>query len=113
MRNCKGIVLKESIDKPYSLEHMQKQCIRWVDEWAGVGWCYEHGSSIAIDKAEAFKWYKLSADQGSAVAQYNLAQCYDHGRGVAVDRAEAFKYLRLSADQSNTDALNAVTKILV
>ena len=34
------------------------------------------GNGIAPDYSEAFKWYKLAADQGEAIAQSNTGFCY-------------------------------------
>lgn len=31
---------------------------------------------------EAFKWYRLAAEQGDAVAQFNVGTCYFGGEGV-------------------------------
>ena len=56
------------------------------------------------DYVTAAKLMRLSADQGYAVAQYNLGVCFIYGRGVTQDYKEAVKWFRLSADQGNADA---------
>jgi TPR repeat protein len=56
------------------------------------------------DYAEAVKWFRLSAEQGYAKAQYNLALMYANGQGVSQDYKEAVKWYRLSAEQGNADA---------
>ncbi len=33
---------------------------------------YETGRGVAQDYAEALKWYRLAAEQGVAIAQFNL-----------------------------------------
>jgi TPR repeat protein len=38
-----------------------------------LGWLYEQGQWVAKDPAQAAHWYRLAADQGETVAQYNLA----------------------------------------
>jgi TPR repeat protein len=48
--------------------------------------------------------YRLAAEQGDAVAQYDLGQRYDLGLGVPMDRVEALKWLTLAAAQGQTDA---------
>ncbi len=53
---------------------------------------------------EAFKWYKLAANQGHAGAQTNLGAMYAKGRGVAQDYKEAFKWYKLAADQGHAGA---------
>jgi hypothetical protein len=46
--------------------------------------------------AEAVKWYRKAADQGSGEAHYHLGMCYAEGRGVAPDEVEAYAYLKLA-----------------
>jgi TPR repeat protein/V8-like Glu-specific endopeptidase len=50
------------------------------------------------------KWYRKSADQGDAVAQFLLGAMYENGEGVAEDDAEAVKWYRKSADQGDAVA---------
>ena len=50
------------------------------------------------------KWYRLSAEQGYAKAQYNIGQMYLRGDGVLQDYAEAVKWYRLSAEQGYAKA---------
>jgi len=44
-----------------------------------LGKIYEDGLSVPQDDAEAVKWYRMAADQGYAVAQFNLAVMYSIG----------------------------------
>jgi len=44
------------------------------------------------------------AEQGNAIAQYNLAVMYDEGQGVPQNQAEAMKWYRLAADQGHARA---------
>ena len=39
-----------------------------------LGFCYENGSGVAVDKAEAVKWYKRAAEAGDANAQIALTK---------------------------------------
>ena len=48
---------------------------------------------------KAFSWYKKSAEQGFAQAQYNLAWCYEAGEGVKKNETKAFEWYQKSADQ--------------
>ena len=62
---------------------------------------------LAADQglAEAAGWYRLlPADQGHAIAQYNLGWMYANGEGVPEDDAEAVRWYRLAADQGHADA---------
>jgi TPR repeat protein len=64
-----------------------------------LGVCYEDGSGVAQDEAEAVRLFRLAADQGNANAQCNLGMCYEDGSCVAKDEAEAVRLYRLAADQ--------------
>ena len=44
------------------------------------------------------------AEQGNAIAQYNLGVMYDQGEGVPQNDAEAMKWYRLAADQGHARA---------
>jgi TPR repeat protein len=67
--------------------------------------CLRLGNSYYYGDAEAAKWYRLAADQGSAEAQVMLGRCYYSGQGVNRNCAEAVKWFRLAADQDNVEAL--------
>ena len=50
------------------------------------------------------KWYRKSADQGFAGAQYNLGAMYANGEGVPQNATEAVKWYRRAADQGLANA---------
>jgi uncharacterized protein len=54
--------------------------------------------------ATDFDETKAAAEQGDAVAQYNLGVMYEKGEGVPENDAEAVKWYRKAADQGNADA---------
>ncbi|WP_317319369.1 tetratricopeptide repeat protein, partial [Alistipes communis] len=56
------------------------------------------------DYTEAVKWYRKAAEQGYAVAQFEMGWCYKHGYGVPKDLAEAKRWYRKAADAGNQDA---------
>jgi TPR repeat protein len=58
------------------------------------------------DYKTAFRWTRLSAEQGLPPAQYNLGFMYFRGQGVIQDYKEAFKWYRLSAEQGDEYAQN-------
>ena len=62
------------------------------------------GKGVPEDDVEAVKWYRKSAEQGNADAQYNLGVCYKHGIGVPKDDAEAVKWYLKSAEQGDAKA---------
>ena len=61
------------------------------------GHLYDKGQGVPQDYAQAALWYRKAAEQGYAVAQYNLGRLYDDGRGVPQDYAEAYFWLDLAA----------------
>jgi hypothetical protein len=59
---------------------------------------------VPKDYPEAAKWYRLAAQQGEVIAQYNLGLMYYRGNGVAQDYAEAARWYFLAAEQGNANA---------
>jgi TPR repeat protein len=51
------------------------------------------------DNAAAMAWYRKSADQGYANAQYNMGLCYYNGFGTAINYTEAAAWYRKSVAQ--------------
>jgi TPR repeat protein len=60
---------------------------------------YDIGEGVPEDNEEAVRWFRPSADQGFAAAQYNLGVMYDIGEGVREDNEEAVRWYRRAADQ--------------
>ena len=56
------------------------------------------------DYATALRLWRPLAEQGNAVAQFNLGLMYANGQGVTQDYAAAVSWYRKSADQGNADA---------
>jgi predicted Zn-dependent protease len=48
---------------------------------------------------ESLKWYRLSAKQKYAAAQYSIGSRYERGLGVAYNMAKAVKWWRLAAER--------------
>jgi len=70
-----------------------------VRAMVNLGFAYDHGEGVKLDKKKAVKYYRMAADRGYASAQYNLGACFTKGDGVAQDYAEAFRFSKLAADQ--------------
>jgi TPR repeat protein len=69
-----------------------------------LGSQYRFGNTnegVAIDYAEAFKWFQMSALKNNADAQDNLGDCYYYGYGVMTNKVEAVKWYLKSAEQGN------------
>jgi TPR repeat protein len=73
--------------------------------------CYEIGTGVDQDHAEAVRLYRLAADQGGAIAQYLLGRCYENGTGVGEDHAEAVRLYQLAADQGLAEAQQSLARL--
>lgn len=62
-----------------------------------IGLMYAKGDGVRQDFQEAFKWFRLSAEQGFADAQDNMGDAYFRGEGVPRDYRKAFEWYRMSA----------------
>ena len=77
-----------------------------------MGFIY-HNERVPQDYKEAFKWWRLAAEQGIAAAQYTLGVMYKAGEGVPQDNQRAIKWLRLAAQQGDVraqDLLNSLCR---
>jgi TPR repeat protein len=54
--------------------------------------------------AEAARLYQQAAEQGDAVAQFDLGVCYEHGKGVQYDMGQAVALYRLAIAGGCVDA---------
>ena len=72
------------------------------------GWRYANGRGVIQDDEKAVEWYQKAAEQGHAIAQYDLSWMYQHGRGVSPNSSEALKWCRKAAEQGYADAQNTL-----
>lgn len=82
----------------------------------GNSYAYYKAGALYENKAEyadAFKCYKLAADQKEILAYYPLAQCYLNGLGVEKSIKNAVHYFRLAVDSNNSSAMNSLADILI
>ena len=77
-----------------------------------LGSMYYRGEGVAVNYAEAEKWYRKAAEQGLSPAQCYLGLMYYHGEGVAVNYGEAEKWLRRAAAQRFPGAEEVLSEIL-
>jgi len=66
--------------------------------------CFRAGDGVQADAVKAAKWFRRSAVQGHAIAQYNLSIVCGRGEGVPKDLEEAFRWCRKSAEQGYVNA---------
>jgi TPR repeat protein len=69
-----------------------------------LGSMYAQAQGVALNDAEAVKWFQKAAEQGDAEAQFFLGVRYSGGYGIAQNDAEAVKWIRLAAEQGNAKA---------
>lgn len=65
-----------------------------------LGFCYEVGRGVPVDRLQAAQWYRRAAEQGHGTAACNLGYCYEVGIGVAVDAQQAVEWYRRAAAQA-------------
>ncbi len=56
------------------------------------------------DGATALRGFRIHAEQGNAIALFNLGFAYTVGEGVPQDHAEAARWYRRAAEQGDADA---------
>ena len=66
---------------------------------------YANGQGVPQNYAEAAKWARLAADQGSAIAQYYLGLAYGNGQGVSQDFVQSYMWFDVSAARGYQDAV--------
>ena len=69
-----------------------------------LGSCYQEGTGVPMNLAEAVKWFHRSAMQGDPAGQFNLAMFYLNGVAVAKDYVMAYQWFNLAAAQGLAEA---------
>lgn len=81
-------------------EHSHK----WSQSYLGDIYYWGHdvsGDEIAVDYAQARKWYELAAAQDEISSIRMLGLLYYYGHGVDEDRDQAFAYFKKAADRDD------------
>lgn len=71
---------------------------------------YGNGNGVLKNYNEAVKWYQKAAEQGNAMAQYNLGVMYANGMGVEGELKIAVEWYRKAANQGHKEAKEALKK---
>lgn len=66
---------------------------------ANLGDQYFYGEGVAIDQAEAAKWWLKAAEQGDPKSQFSMAFSYFKGLGVAKDPTQGLKWYQSTIAQ--------------
>jgi TPR repeat protein len=72
---------------------------------------YYFGEGTEKNMKKAFEYYEKAANQGHAIAEFNLGVMYEHGEGTAKDMKKAFKYYEKAANQGHADAQNNLAEM--
>ena len=76
-----------------------------------VGTIYLVGDGVQKDSTEAFKWFKMAAEQGNVESQFHLGLLYYNGEGVNQNVKEAFKWFKMAAEQDHPEAQNNLSRM--
>ena len=68
---------------------------------------YSFGLGVVPDYKPAVKWFKLAAEQGNPLAQYNLGRLYYLGKGVP----ENLVYAHMWAQQASSNGFKMGTEL--
>lgn len=76
-----------------------------------VGTIYLVGDGVQKNSKEAFKWFKIAAEQGNVESQFQLGLLYYNGEGVKKDVKEAFRWFKMAAAQDHPKAQNNLSRM--
>ena len=65
---------------------------------------FAFGQGVPQNYDQAMKWYRKSADQGTAAAQHNVGLIYQQGLGVPQDFDEAMRWYLKAAEAGHAEA---------
>ena len=69
---------------------------------------YYTGNGVEKCDEMAVFWFKKSAEQGNAFAQYLLGSCLENGQGIAQDLDEAVLWYEKAAAQGHEGAMEKI-----
>ncbi len=69
-----------------------------------MGKLYAYGFGVPQNFRRAIKWYKLSAEQGNADAQFALGMLYSYEASIPKDYPQTLKWITLAAEQGHAKA---------
>mmetsp|Transcript_36843 Transcript_36843/g.49824 ORF Transcript_36843/g.49824 Transcript_36843/m.49824 type:complete len:89 (+) Transcript_36843:56-322(+) len=69
-----------------------------------LGYCYDTGEGVKVDKVAAFKWYEHAAEQGETQSECKVSLMYLNGVGVAKSASAASMWAKRAAAQGDGQA---------
>ena len=76
-----------------------------------LGWMYEQGEGVKINKQAAINCYEKAARGGNRDALFNLGWIYEHGDGVTIDKDKALEWYAQAAKHCDDGAKYRMAKI--
>ena len=78
-----------------------------AEAYCGVGYAYDNGHGVEIDKKKANHYYKLAAIEGNEVARYNLG--FNEEKAGNMDRA--LKHYMIAAAEGDDISLKQIQRL--
>lgn len=100
----KALELYEQVAQMEDLSVYDKYLVNAAKTRLGV--MYTEAKGVAQDYDKAISYFKDSADDDYATAQYYLGQMYENGYGVDKNYEKAFAWYQKAAEQDYAPALN-------
>ena len=73
-----------------------------------LGTMYRDGQGVALDYAEALRWWRKAAELGAIDAQFALGNMYAGGSGIAQDNILAYMWYSIATLQTGDEWLRAI-----
>lgn len=56
---------------------------------------HQHGDGVPVDFEKAMSWYRLAAERGDKISQFQIGLMYQIGQGVEENQAEAHRWFTM------------------
>lgn len=63
-----------------------------VDAAYNLAVIHQHADGVPLDYVTALRWYRVAAEKGDKVSQFQIGLMYQTGQGVEVDAEEAHRW---------------------
>lgn len=105
-----GAIVNKNIEETLSWYRIVGEGLS-AGDFCNIGYAYETGDGVAVDKEKAVKYYRIAADKGDETAQYNMGVCYENGNGITKDVNRAIYWYGKAASQGYSLAQECLDRI--
>jgi len=84
----------------------------YVDAQYKLGYYYDHGIEVDINKEKAFDLYKIAAEKENIDAQRSLASLYEHGEGTEKNLDKAVYWYKKAKENGCLEAKESLNALL-